>query len=544
MRILMTYINISLFLLLSNVVQAQTEDGAEVVKTGEYQKTNDPDADELTLEEARQASEFVNDAYIQRKMQEACGEDEDTQKACAGIEANVFGEMEDNLIKAAAMALSMFSLGSSKITQREGSVPEAATGEEQAEPKEQEDYCRFIPIGTVMVGQIMQSSRQQSIQTRLQLEQQGFRTRDSDPDTVRQASALYAQAESHDGRAEGNKIESMGYGATVGCYVILTTTSGIGLTNVGTGTYVKMGAAGFLAWFYNRMASKNKEYAQKVRDIADALPGKGDCNPITDKPCYCAQPETMNDPQYCVELPQGIAASSSGFVIPTGCVNRNGQQDPQCRCRASNACLDQMVAPLFDIPGASNTALAGTVRNALRPFNNSLNSANLTSGDASQGAFRVLKKIDDKLPKKPLNAEQAKLAKTFAKAGLPPNLARNLATQKTNSFGLNAAKNLASAPKVDTAPTTKSFKGGDAAVLNYKSKSRSSRSTSSGGFKNPFAKKAGAQAGNPNVLHYANKASAAAARRSINRDSGKNVFDIISYRYQKSGFQALSLELE
>ncbi len=543
MRNLMTYINISLFLLLSNyqgldfnvlpLANAQnfTLEGSEEGSTGsrEYTKPND-----LTTEEARIADQHLEEGYINRAREEACNADEDSQRACAGFKATVFGDTGDAMVQAATMALSVMGLAGGKIQERSGAASgEPATEGGEATQKEQNDYCRFIPIGTTVIGQAMQTSSQQSIAIRQQLGNPGNEEQES-----MQARALYAQAETHESRAKTAKFEATGYGATLGCYVLMTT-PGIGqvsIQNAGYGTYMKMGASGFLAWFYSRLAKKNQDYADRVREIADGLPGRGDCNPITDRACFCAQPENIYNAEYCVE---NAITLSDGRTASVGCVDRNGNID-DCGCK-TQGCLDALVAPLFSMGGIGSTQTGGAIKRAIAPFGGGdLAAANFDSSSIAQGAFKKLKDLDDKVPAVNLNEDQKKIARGFVKAGLPPRLSAQLAATKPNSFGLKAAGRInGSVGENDRPANSVTSNQGGPSVITFKKKG--SRNTASNSFKNPFSKSGSKDNFGVEVMNFANKATKNAA---ITRNPSKNVFDIISKRYQKSGFQRLQLELE
>lgn len=503
--------------------------------TGEYK-------DPLTEEERKEAKEYVHTGYIDRAQQEACGATEDSQRACEGINATVFGDTIDQLIPYVGMLMSIVGITSGgKITERNPGTNEAG---EPNEAKTQTDYCKYIALGTSVMGTMIQTTQQESINIRNQLDQAYGSEEENGEVMTPQKKALYKQAESHEVRKKTANLQSYGYYGTAGCYAALLATSGIGL-GADYGTYMRMGASALLGVFYTKLAKANQNYADEVRGIADSLPGAGDCNPITEKDCFCAQPEASSRPDVCYPELE-VRKLGNSFALSTGCVDKSANADPQCNCSTSNGgpgCLDQVTLPAIQLSGGSTTQAGQLISQATQPFSSSLPAASVNSSTSGQGAFKLLKKADKNIAPIPLNENQKKIAKAFAAAGLPPNLSSRLATVKPSSAGNNQAalalQSLQKGSKKNPSKVTKNLNGNDS-VLKYKKKNKSNRRTASS-FKNPYARKKSSASGNKNILKYANKATSQA---SINKSRSRSVFDIISTRYQKSGFNRLDFELD
>ena len=317
-------------------------------------------ASNLTDQEKQLSENFVHQGMANQIIKEKCvGE---MKEACAGQtpDHKVMG-MNPGLIKAATMAYAtmgsmagdgLLSLekGTGKAFNGAPDKPAATTpgSDAAAKPdaaatkKDATDYCKFIPAATEMIASFSQKNTVDAMNS----------------GETSQKEALLKAAKSHEGRAEQANIQSYGWYGGAACYVISYST---GTFAFNTSLAVKTVAAGFLGMFYTEEAAANTDYANKTKAIAEALPGKGQCNPITENECYCSQPDTQNDPQYCKRQIEARSGKNSAFTR-LACTNDRMQVDPTCSCQKTNTCFDKFM----ENQGAANLEIGMAYGNS--PF--------------------------------------------------------------------------------------------------------------------------------------------------------------------------------
>ena len=200
---------------------------------------------------------------------------------------------------------------------------------------------------------------------------------------------------------------------------------------------LKLAGSWLLTAFFKSEIDAHNGFADKVLEIADRLPNKGDCNPITDNQCYCAQPETANDTTHCLPQVQKRLASKSG--IPVSCVDANLKADPACDCRATGTCFAKSFEQKLGDLGFSDIALQG-----IKPIGDisegRLGSAGLSAGGLKNAALnnRFRKEAEKKiqeLDEPRLNKSQLAEVAAAKAAGVSEPFARLLASQPINNKG-------------------------------------------------------------------------------------------------------------
>jgi hypothetical protein len=313
---------------------------------------------------------------------------------------------------------------------------------------------------------------------------------------------------------------------------------------------IKMGAATLLGAFYQSEVSANKEYADKTRAIANSLPGKGDCNPITDKLCYCSQPSTENDPTYCAEnLHKNTIAATSYRVA---CTTNTLKIDPNCTCQKTNSCFETYLEAQGE--GTLNLGI-GYATSPFKPIRSLArgelvgSTINTSAYDATSAiAKRGLKEASSKLGNSDsnLNKDQKGLVEAMMAKGIPANVATLMATNPPSQSAINAAtakfngsssgyKYASVAPR---ASNIVDFSGGNG--LGYKGNSKSE----SNGAEDLLAKlRPGAKgATSAKILEFAQKAEAQARLNGQIRKEDTPLFEIISLRYRTSGRALLGID--
>lgn len=500
----------------------------------------------LTDEERNTADTFMHTDRSTRMMDEACNASPEALAVCNGEDPSVYSDSTDMLIQTVGQMYSMFAMisavggGSKAATETVTTTQDSVMGEpdlgQTTTTKELEtcpDYCQFIPMVTEMSANVQQSTAQES------LIDQASATGNE------QADSLYKLARSHDERAKTAQMQSTGWGATSVCYVAtLITCAAKPDTYVKPPAmmYVKMGAAIFLWDFYGKKVDAHESYARIAKGIGDMLPRAGDCNPITQRDCYCLEPTTKNDPRYCIPRSQRdyIAANT----IRVTCTNSNGQPDNECRCKSDNSCYEQKF--MYDIKksGLGAASFNDTYQTLAQVTRGELSRGNLQSGAIRNAASKgkALLKENDKLfkPKQYLDKNQTAMAESLMKDGMPPRFAHMVAGQPLTEKGKAYIAGLSSTPKgrikYAAYVPQKNLQYGKGAVR----KSDSGEKKSKFNLLDQFKKKnAGPDAKSADVWQFAEKANQQA---QINNDDSRNIFDIISRRYQVSGLRRLDFE--
>ncbi len=290
----------------------------------------------FTDDEKEIVDNYLHEGYIQRSYDEKCKENTETYKACLGQDVDPkFLGMKSSMVKALSKAYSMIIVAGAggdlettkdneNLTSDKNGEAEATSGKKEEEV-DNTDYCKYIAAGTEAVT-LVQTQMSQSDLNKLPTNQETF-----------QKDQLYKAAENHNNRAKTAKIQTGGWGATTACYGAMIARPGISATS--WSNLLKLGAAGLLTTFFYNEIGAHEKYRDKVKEIADGLPGKGDCNPVTQIDCYCAQEETKNDPKYCMGPTANYVMEKD---LPTVCLDDSLEADPSCRCLSTNSCYDKM----------------------------------------------------------------------------------------------------------------------------------------------------------------------------------------------------------
>jgi hypothetical protein len=345
------------------------------------------------------------------------------------------------------------------------------------------------------------------------------------------------------------QIQAAGWFGGAACYGVNAAT---GQFAADKNLIIKLGAATLLGAFYQSEVSANKEYADKTRAIANQLPSKGDCNPITDNVCYCSQPSTENDPTYCMkDLHKKNIATTSYRVA---CTDANLKIDAQCTCEKTNTCfetyLENQSEGALNLSGIGfgNSPFVG-IRALARGelIGGSLNNSSYDKTAAI--AKKTLSELASKLPPDSYNLtkDQKAIADSMMLKGIPANVAHMMAANPPSAGAVSAAMakiggGVSGIQEVGSASRPSNvldFSGGNG--LGYKGNSPKN----SGGDDDILAKIKGGGKGaiNAKVLEFAQKAENQARQGGqIRKGNDTPLFDIISMRYQTSGRRLLEVE--
>jgi hypothetical protein len=504
-------------------------------------KTNSTNDLNLTDEQRQLSQNYIHQGLANRKIQEQCaGENADI---CNGNDPKASKKI---IVQAVSKAYAMFSgmmddklLGLKKTPEapKPGDPTpvvkkDPKTGKEVKEEGEnQSDYCKYIPMATETVSMTMQQLSAKSLSS------------DTPTGETAQKDALLKTAKSHEEKENGANIQAAGWGGTAACYGVMAATG----TAMNTGWMVKIGAASFLAYFYKQDADDQAGYAKKVRDIANTLPGKGDCNPVTQKACYCSQPETKNDPTYCLpsELHKKQIAATSNRV---SCVDENLKSDPGCNCDRTGTCFEKLLLAQ-DVNNNLGFGTTGSLFSPIKKLTNGESSAAVLSGSAfNQYAAMAKKKMNEAAQKFPgppsLTAAERSIASVYQGVGIPATIAAQMASTQVSQAAINSAMaklngattNLPTVASENYGTLNRSvdFTGG-----NGLNKSKSNKSNNSEDFKSLLGGAKTAGGNNSKVIEFA--VQKAQSQNQITK-SDVSIFEIISNRYMNSAPRLLDLE--
>lgn len=503
----------------------------------------------LTDEQKVLSENFVHQGKLNREMQAKCAGKE-MEELCAGNDPNASRKA---IIGAVAKAYSMFgALMDDKFlalkkpveapktdavktdaVKTDAAKPEATAKEDPKKEENQTDYCKYIPMVSEGVSMFMQ----QSAGKVLNLPASGNESAQKD--------ALIKASKNHEERAKGAQIQAYGWGATAACYTGMMVTGTVALNQASI--WIKWGASTFLAVNYFKDADENKGFAEKIKNLANTLPGKGDCNPVTDRVCYCSQPETENDTTYCYpELHNKAIASRSARVT---CTDSNLKSDPTCQCEKMNNCFEKLMINQ-DVNNALGFATgAGSPFNSVRQLSRGEANSGVMSGAAYNQMMAIAKKANGLLNKVPglnqnLNASENKNASIYQQAGIPSSVAAHMAAMNVSKSALDAAMAKASGlsglavasidPSIYKSRNI-DFSGGNA--LNGRGKVEKKDDD----FMNKFGalgKKVDAKAPNKLIEFAVQKSQ---QQNQVSK-TDRSIFEIISNRYSGSAFRMLELE--
>lgn len=504
------------------------------------------DTSNLTDQQKQLSENYIHQGKANAIVTAGCGGDMKT--VCNGNEGNTkFLGVDSRMIKAAGQMYAMFSAlaGDSlgKITAKpevNGAAPAEgakATGDADKKDEAVNDYCKFIPVATEGIATAIQMAKTNE----LKAEEIG------NGDTA-QKDALLKAAKSHDSRAKMAQVQAAGWWGGAGCYAINATVGG---WNMDKNLIIKMGAATFLGAFFQNEVSANKEYADKTRAIANSLPGKGDCNPITDNLCYCSQPSTENDPTYCMQNLHKNTIANTSYRI--ACTTNTLKVDPNCTCEKTNSCFEtyleaQGQGTLNLGMGFSSSpfkAIRSLARGELVGSTINTSAYDSTSAIAKRGLKEAASKLGDFNAN--LTKDQKDISDALISKGIPANMAKLIASNPPGQAAINSAAskfNGSSAYQYASVTPTKGsnivdFSGGNG--LGYKGNKSGSADN---GAEDLLAKLRPGQkaATNSKILEFAQKAETQARQNGQIRKEDTPLFEIISLRYRTSGRALLGVD--
>ncbi len=464
----------------------------------------------LTDQEKIITDTFIHEGKVSRDYLDACIGNEDL---CVGNDPD---RSRNAILNAASKAYALI------MTVAGGKVSMVG-----AKDGEVSDYCKYIATLTESVATFKEQSDVASLKNSSLIETQNI---------IEQKESLYQASRVYDIKSDVGKIQAYGWGATASCYTGMVGYSAI--TGGGAGAWgttksvgLKLSAAALLSWFFYDQSERQKEYAEEVKVIAEKLPSVGNCNPITEVDCYCAQEETKNDTKYCKFTTYNRVSVTNSII--TACVDDMLKNDPECNCLKTNTCYSQKFmnqVKTLDF----GSGITGDVAKAVT----SLSNGGIKTGQVlaegtpltyAANSKTLLKKYDNKIkPPSYLMANQLKDATNLELAGISPNLSKYLSTIPHNSQSLRAKKRLAG--MFSNSKLSKNMASGKSSSYGevvYFNQGSSNKNKSKRSFKIPKLKKK-SRAPSGEVINFNIKAH---RKAQITRVKDAHLFHIISRRY-------------
>ena len=314
-------------------------------------------------------------------------------------------------------------------------------------------------------------------------------------------------------------------------------TKGVTIKSVG----IKLAGAGLLTAFFNNEMSTYDDAYNEVKQIADSLPQKGACNPISETACYCAQAETKNDLRYCVS-PQMKQVHGEQDYVAT-CIDDKLESDVSCKCELTDTCFDSKLKKITDELKLAS-AYNGEIFNPLVAISKGNLKAASVDGNAGlkQAAARA-QNLMDQIARKypvsltnPLSEKEEKESLALEKAGIPKTLADQFAQTAPPSGSENYISRFS---PIDRRKSDSAEKN-----LEYVSSDKDNLARKNNQSNDPydFLKKFGQQPKDAkpkdNYLYFSQKAEKNA---QINNDRSEDLWKIISRRYQLAKESLLDL---
>jgi len=500
----------------------------------------------LTPEEEAQAEDYIHQGLADKQFFENCTAEnrkengEKFSDLCAGTQAfdpdkkflGVNSQLLEAMIPAVSQAYTAIMAlpikgrggneGAGKIHTQNKNNPE-----EKGDDKD--DWCKYIPVAGEAVNiaytQILNSKTQENY--------------GAAKPAAKQKASFEALARTHKDQRTASQMQMGVYGATGACYVsMLFGKTFVPTKQSRTSLIIKAGAATVMTTFYALKAKAHKERAKLLTELANGLPGAGECNPFTETTCFCNEETSFShDPanfqKFC--MPQELVARNKDNTAYV-CADKNGKADPTCACDASNSCIDSTIKA-----GAIDFGIAPTMMRdplaSLRPLSKGFGSGDLNGSNARNRALtnKALKGFKSDGPIN-LNSDQKKLAKDFAKLGIPMSVAALMAKQSSGSAG-SLPSGLAGLGGDDSDLAQKMGLSAYKAPLKNAFKKGGSEGKKSSTAMNPFGsfKKSSTNNGGIEIDgKYASKATLAA---EIHNNTDVSIFRVISNRYQRTGWK-------
>lgn len=504
----------------------------------------------MTDQQMDNAKEFTHQGIKDRTIKEGCAQkglnncsDSESsfpvEEAISKVYALIFGGLMGGT---GGPTIAMKSEGTGGTTGTSGgnaggNSGSGATGgaSGEAQEKTSPDYCMYGAMAYEALGGMLQ----QSLQSKA--DQSAAASGDI------QLQSLVSLKEAHRARRKTAGWQAGVYGTISACYIYMLTWGGADRTD--WKIWAKFGGATALTTLYIKKANKHNNSMKKVQKIIDSLPKAGDCNPWTGTQCFCK--ELTSKDTYPMEYQEVCVLNNGNFDTPKSAVGcgtvADGKLtfDKECKCKQTNSCYKMNLKAY-----TPNFSLGSNFMDEMNKNIDLLNNGEFDEGKLAQLAANSaamasrLKAKNVAMPKVNLTAEQKKVADA-----LKPILGANAALAAvspaasprggiSDSAALKATSNLGA---LDEKKVKESV--AEAIKMNYQTgsgiagKSKSNEPT----FSFPGLMGQQPASNSTEVLSFAEQA---VNKADVSNAPDTPIFDIISNRYRRSGWNKLGPDSE
>ena len=526
---------------------------AQIVDNKEPGQLRAEKLDNLSDEDRHLSKTYIDEAGAQEMLEKECAKLGDPN-ICRGAKAktkfNFLGlkinaDMVRALGKAYALVLPALSVkggGNFKRSKlslkgKKGTSGKSSdvNGSKNSDKKNMHDYCQYIAAGVEVISQFNQKKAQENM-ANLPSNQ-----------ATKQKEILYKAARNHRERAKNYRIQAYGWGATTACYSYYVVNAARDYK-----VYLKMGAAGLLTLFFASEAKAHDGYGDKVRAIADKLPGPGHCNPVTMPNCFCSKSKVAPQDvalykKYCFpKLRDKALAQQNVYEIP--CVNEQLKADEKCICVGQESCFDDAHFRDINLPEFTSFMNSPKAQGIKNMYRGHLNDAELSS-HATDKLVAKTKKLLGQFPAKEdmlpydMSKKNMKLAKQLNSIGIPLPTSALLAhtNVKAPSEALARFNSVYSGHSAVGRNSRNRKKGRTLRFSNVKDHRSSGKNVRDYDFLNKLKKGKSNRKYSSEVLKFASKASDMA---QVNKNVNTSIFDIVSHRYRISAPNKLGKSLK
>lgn len=393
-----------------------------------------------------------------------------------------------------------------------------------AEKDTSPDYCMIVAMANETFGSLIQQSLQNKDDNK---------TSEGDA----QLQALMSLRKTHETRKKTSTLQAGIYTAVTACYGVMLAT---GKAAADWKFIAKMGGAAALSALYWKKMVKHKNAVKTIEEIMASMEFSGkNCNPWTKTTCFCQ--EATSKELYPNEYQEVCVLNQGNFDIPKislGCAAVDANKityDKECKCKLSNTCMKTDLKAYNPKFGLGNN-LMDDVNKSFNLLNDGdmdvgrLNEARLNS--ASMVAKMKIKPVG-KFPNPKLTNEQKKLAEALSPY-MPSALANLAAASNTNYQG--GIKEDSGAAAISKLSSSVKSKLAEAIKIGYKS-GGGYAATEESELEMPMMP--GMGAANTNNAEILTFAEAAISKADVSNTPETPIFDIISNRYRRSGWEKL-----
>lgn len=398
------------------------------------------------------------------------------------------------------------------------------------ETEKKKDYCVMVAAASEAVGAAIQTS----MQNKVEKESSGIKDA--------QLASLVNLKKTHEARAKTASFQRAIYAGVSACYGYMLATGASLDFNLG----LRMGGAVALTGLYWKKVNKHKDAAKKVQLVIDSLPKAGDCNPWTGTKCFCA--EVTSKDVYPGEYQEVCVLNNGNFETPKvalGCgtlVDKKVTFDKECKCKATNTCLKGTLSAVGGLSGFGTNMMNEANKNFELLASGEFDQGKFDSAALTASALAAKVKLPATKVKADLSPEQKKVADELSKY-IPSNYAAAVAASPANSglkSGISDSADTSSAAISKLTPELKQ-KVAEAIKVNYQQGSGgSSSSAAEEEITIPgFGPKTEDAKGGTEIISFAEQA---VNKADVSNAPDTPIFDIISNRYRRSGWNKLDTE--